>query len=424
MSAVANSCKSYWRFSISHMVCPLCGDECNCSPASLSAGFLRQPARPRFQPDPVNAPREEWVDPEALDASEEQFEASLLEPPRPKFIVEVEAPAAIISDPPAAVVATEARIEEAGRAAVTSEISDETPIESPAAGTPRSETDFAFWRQEVAARVDHYRARRKPREPRYPSLKLPFENPEPLPRACVPQARLTGSALAMESAEPDLFLETSQTPAQPRPAAPVEAARVIEFPRYGAESGPAVEELAEPVMGRPRIVEAPELVPPPPVLGGMVIVEEKEEEGPRPGIDLPLQAVSVGRRVTAAAVDGVIVLLACAMFGYIFLQLTHAVPPLRNLLVIGGGTLFISWAAYQYLLLVYCGTTPGLRLARLQMNRFDGTPAHRNLRRWRVLAAILSGASLGLGYLWSFLDEDQLCWHDRITKTHLGRRSR
>jgi hypothetical protein len=27
---------------------------------------------------------------------------------------------------------------------------------------------------------------------------------------------------------------------------------------------------------------------------------------------------------------------------------------------------------------------------------------------------------LGMGYLWVFLDEDSLCWHDRITHTYLA----
>ena len=31
------------------------------------------------------------------------------------------------------------------------------------------------WRREVAARLSHYRARRRTREPRYPSLQLKFE---------------------------------------------------------------------------------------------------------------------------------------------------------------------------------------------------------------------------------------------------------
>jgi uncharacterized RDD family membrane protein YckC len=87
------------------------------------------------------------------------------------------------------------------------------------------------------------------------------------------------------------------------------------------------------------------------------------------------------------------------------------------------GACGVFWAAYQYLLLVYSGATPGLRLARLQLARFDGSPAGRRLRRWRVLASFLSAASLGMGYAWVFLDEDSLCWHDRITHSYLGVKS-
>src|ERR1700693_5085300 len=35
--------------------------------------------------------------------------------------------------------------------------------------------DSATWRLEVAARLNRYQSRRKPRPPRYPSLRLPFE---------------------------------------------------------------------------------------------------------------------------------------------------------------------------------------------------------------------------------------------------------
>jgi uncharacterized RDD family membrane protein YckC len=80
----------------------------------------------------------------------------------------------------------------------------------------------------------------------------------------------------------------------------------------------------------------------------------------------------------------------------------------------------LFWVVYQYLLLVYCGISPGLKLAGLQLSRFDGTTAPRRLRRWRVLASVLSGVSLGLGYAWCFLDEDRLCWHDRITHTYMA----
>jgi hypothetical protein len=36
-----------------------------------------------------------------------------------------------------------------------------------------------------------------------------------------------------------------------------------------------------------------------------------------------------------------------------------------------------------------------------------------------VLAALLSAFSAGLGYVWCVLDQDRLCWHDRITRTHV-----
>jgi uncharacterized RDD family membrane protein YckC len=79
----------------------------------------------------------------------------------------------------------------------------------------------------------------------------------------------------------------------------------------------------------------------------------------------------------------------------------------------------LLWAAYEFLFVVYTGSTPGLRAARLQLARFDGLPMNRRARRWRVLASFLSAFSAGLGYLWCVIDQDGLCWHDRITRTHV-----
>src|SRR6202158_3118431 len=43
---------------------------------------------------------------------------------------------------------------------------------------PNSDPNSDSWRVEVAARLERYRMRRKPRTPRYPSLLLPFDAPE------------------------------------------------------------------------------------------------------------------------------------------------------------------------------------------------------------------------------------------------------
>jgi uncharacterized RDD family membrane protein YckC len=142
-----------------------------------------------------------------------------------------------------------------------------------------------------------------------------------------------------------------------------------------------------------------------------------------PGIDIPLQSAPLARRIFSAAIDGVIIAAAGVLFGFIFWKLTAIRPPGFQITGLAAGLVGLFWAAYQYLLLVYSGTTPGLRLAGLELACFDGSTTGRRLRRWRVLASFLSAASLGMGYAWVFLDEDSLCWHDRITHTYLARRS-
>lgn len=203
-------------------------------------------------------------------------------------------------------------------------------------------------------------------------------------------------------------------------------ARIIEFPRSAEferwePAPPPSNELAGPVRTAPRILDAPEVLPPAPALGGITI-EAVEPAGDqrRLGIDVPLQAAPLARRVAAAAVDGLIIALATSLFGLIFWKVTGTRPPFPQVLGLAIAVTGCLWAAYQYLLLVYTATTPGLRIAGLRLARFDGTSANRRLRRWRVLAAYLSAVSLGMGYSWVFLDEDALCWHDRITHTYLA----
>jgi uncharacterized RDD family membrane protein YckC len=128
--------------------------------------------------------------------------------------------------------------------------------------------------------------------------------------------------------------------------------------------------------------------------------------------------------VVAALVDGIVITAAAALFGFIFWKITAVRPPLVQILGLAAGIPCLFWAAYQYLLVVYAGSTPGLRVAGLELARFDGTSTRRSLRRWRVLGSWLSAVSLGMGYAWVFLDEDNLCWHDRITHTYFAPKGR
>jgi uncharacterized RDD family membrane protein YckC len=317
-----------------------------------------------------------------------------------------------------------------------------------------ADADAEAWRDELSARLNRYRSRRKVRPPRYPSLSLRFEPFESSPRINASSGSLPPStfepvsnqALALDGVRPEpsaaeadvrtgqaLVAESAPAPVS-HPAGYVSAghsaghatAKIIEFPRFAwGPPTPPPDQLAEPVSERPRILDVPEVEPPPPALGGIIMeATEHPEAEKRPGIDIPLQSAPLGLRIVAAFVDGIIVAVASALFGFIFWKIDALRPPQIQLLGLAAGIPCLFWAAYQYLLVVYSAGTLGLRLAGLELARFDGTATTRSLRHWRVLAGWLSAVSLGMGYAWVFLDEDALCWHDRITHTYMAPKKR
>ncbi|MFZ0950643.1 MAG: RDD family protein [Candidatus Sulfotelmatobacter sp.] len=370
------------------MPCPLCGDICRCSSDSHSGALPR------------------WLADNDVTADESLLAA---------------APAHDLQQPPGA------DVPDLGPSAESSAPDSKD-------GKQPAPEDSAAWRQEVAARLNRYQLRRKPRPPRYPSLQRHFEeeNIRTAPDISAEPSTLpdrmpsSNQALALDTfAESDshgVEIPTSAPPTTAPIPAPV-TGKLIEFPRSWTPPPARFDELAEPVIdrGRPRILEAPEVVPPPPALGGITIeTVERPEAEKRPGVDIPVQSAPLARRIFAAGVDGVVITAACALFAFVFWKVAAIRPPRLEIIGLAAGLSGLFWAVYQYLLLVYSGTTPGLLLARLELARFDGSPASRRLRHWRVLASFLSAASLGMGYAWVFLDEDSLCWHDRITHTYLA----
>lgn len=303
----------------------------------------------------------------------------------------------------------------------------EGAVEHAAAEAAHLPSDAETWRREVAARLERYRERRKPRAPRYPSLFLPFESPESRTRPLVASDPPAAASAAQTHANVALQIVEEPTavavavdlpPAIPDSLEP--AAKVIEFPRSAAIPVFRAPELADPVLDRPRILEAPEILPPPPALGGILIEPAAARESDRKSRpDVPELPATIAQRLAAGLVDGLILGAALAVFAAIFLRLNPERSPLPLLVVTSLAVALLLWCAYEFLFVVYTGSTPGLRALKLRLVRFDGSPAQRRTRRWRVLASFLSAFSLGLGYLWSVLDEDGLCWHDRITRTHI-----
>lgn len=425
-----------------------------------------RPARVRLRFRPTGAAEPDVVpgggermliEADGSDVSEQQFAASLETPnslPRPRFVPDSQSRGRFVEPPPPAGEASAiagARIEMEQAAAETSsdfqpaiqilegdapeteaaaqEPAPESPIEvaigisdesAPGAWdeTEEVDKDQPEWRQEVAARLHNYHSRRRRKPPRYPSLALKFDPPayvasasaqaEPCatesPAPSCPEAATAAAPLAQE-------IEEAQRMA-------VDATNIIEFPRPLVPPPPRPDELAESILDLPRILDAPEAVPKQVPLGGIIL--QPEEPATASELELPLQVAPLTQRLLAAGVDGLLVAAATLMFALIADKVAPLLPSARVVLGLGVALPAVLWAVFQYAFLAYTGSTPGMRFAGLHLTDFDGSVPGRSTRRWRALAMALSAVSLGLGFLWCLLDEDTLCWHDRITRTYLG----
>ncbi|MBV8051685.1 MAG: hypothetical protein JOZ80_10880, partial [Acidobacteriaceae bacterium] len=290
--------------------------------------------KPRFQIDPNVAkdppPPAILVDPEAYDASEQQFAASLEQQAvKPKFVPDNAAPGVSANSK-----AEQAENQNTDAARLPS--AGETPAQESDPASDQQAEDSDAWRKELKAKLNQYRTRKRPLPPRYPSLQLKFETAESSWRSSAQSVDRVSAAAEREiSSAPDgesfgvqggddwAQVESDFPPPEP-------AGKVLEFPYLPPPPIPQ-NELAEPVFDQPPIMEAPELLPPPPVLGGILIEppEQKVEER-RPGIDLPLKGAGMPKRVLASLIDGFLVLLAGALFAYIFTKITSGLVAWRQ----------------------------------------------------------------------------------------------
>src|SRR5512146_1251341 len=261
------------------MACPLCGEHCRC-------------AEPRAF---VSAP--EFIDPDAPDDSEAQFAASLetFAAPQPRYNRIIMPQPTPPSEPQFA-----------------SAVQDQFAL-APQPELPAS-ADADRWREEVANRLHNYRAKRRRRAGQN-SMELDFEPPAPPPPAATYEAAALAPAAAeappVAEPEPQTVVRWDGTVDAPEPRLP-DVWNVIPFPAPEPEF-PRADELAEPVLTTPRILDVPEMVEqalPTPL---SEISLEPEEAQALDDIEIPLQVAPLPQRLFGGVVDLVIVLAATTM---------------------------------------------------------------------------------------------------------------
>ena len=123
------------------------------------------------------------------------------------------------------------------------------------------------------------------------------------------------------------------------------------------------------------------------------------------------------RRLVAAAVDGSLILTAVGVFLAIFFFSGGQVALDRQALSFILGVTVVIALFYRALWCLANGDSPGMRFAGLRLVDFDGKRPDREQRAVRQMASLLSFVSAGLGLVWALVDEENLTWHDHISKT-------
>ena len=122
-------------------------------------------------------------------------------------------------------------------------------------------------------------------------------------------------------------------------------------------------------------------------------------------------------RIIAAVVDLSMVLIALGLFlGVFFLSGGEMVLNRQTIPFLAGVAAVIA-LFYRFLWCIANGDTPGMRFAGLRLVDFDGRAPDRDQRGMRQVASVLSLISAGLGLVWALVDEENLTWHDHISKT-------
>lgn len=210
------------------------------------------------------------------------------------------------------------------------------------------------------------------------------------------------------------------------PSVPLAQGNLIMFRRPLIEPPlvpqPSRDELAEPVNNRPRILEVPEDIMPP-VQGSLfpeirLDADEPESSAPRePEIEVPLRVASCSLRLSASLVDLGLVLAGGVLFAGMAWFALPGIPHNKLFWMVLGAVTILFWAVYQHLFLLYAGRTVGMSLRGIHLRTFDGHVPQWKQRGRRARFMFISFASVALGFLWALVDEDALCWHDRISQT-------
>jgi uncharacterized RDD family membrane protein YckC len=266
------------------------------------------------------------------------------------------------------------------------------------------------WRSELANRVEAYRLRHRKVSPNAAQAKFPFSEPMVAKRQ---------TAIAVNRATPVATNYTTTASVAELPIAAIPEAQPI---TCGPSSESSDDDFAftiaigriasKPPDGR-MMIDVSNGADADITGEGTGEITERTPAGLYP-------VASLGDRQLAGIIDAACLLFAfggfVALFGSLGGQLTLSKMNAAVYLMALGVVYFQYFALFT----VFGSTTPGMMFRGLQVMSFTGDVPTPRQMLLRSAGYMLSAATGFIGFLWAVWDEDQLTWHDRLSKTYLS----
>jgi uncharacterized RDD family membrane protein YckC len=126
---------------------------------------------------------------------------------------------------------------------------------------------------------------------------------------------------------------------------------------------------------------------------------------------------SIMHRTLATVADIVMVLIAVGLFAIAFSLCGGEIKFDRNTILVYAAIPFLIGMFYKLLWAIAGADSPGMVWAGLHTVNFDGKRPGPQQRLIRLFGGCLGIAAIAIGFVWAFVDEETLTWHDHISNT-------
>jgi len=126
---------------------------------------------------------------------------------------------------------------------------------------------------------------------------------------------------------------------------------------------------------------------------------------------------TIMHRLLASVADAVMIMIAVGLFTIAFYLSGGEIKLNNQTVFVYAAIPVIIGLFYKYLWAIAGADSPGMAWAGLRTVNFDGKKPEPLQRFVRLCGGCLGLAAVAIGFVWAFVDEETLTWHDHISNT-------